>query len=69
LQIRATPPGIFTLTVTGPVGQTNEILATMDFKVWTVIGTMTVGAGGTFAFTDTNATNYPMRFYRTQEVP
>ena len=69
LQIRATPPGMFTLTVTGPIGQTNEILATKDFKVWTVIGAMTVGAGGTFAFTDTNAAKYPMRFYRTEEVP
>ena len=69
LQIHAAPAGMFTLTVTGPIGQTNEILATKDFKVWTVIGTMTVGTGGTFVFTDTNATKYPMRFYRTEEVP
>jgi Fibronectin type III domain len=69
LQIRAAPAGEFILTVTGPAGQTNEILATQNFKVWTVIGTMTVGAGGTFVFIDTNAANYPMRFYCTQEVP
>ena len=69
LQIRAATAGMFTLTVTGPIGETNEILATKNFNVWTVIGTMTVGAGGTFVFTDTNAVNYPMRFYRTQEVP
>ncbi|HXB61047.1 MAG TPA: fibronectin type III domain-containing protein [Candidatus Acidoferrales bacterium] len=69
LQIRAAPAGMFTLTVTGPIGQTNEILATKDFKVWTAIGTMTVGAGGTFVFTDTNTANYPICFYRTQEVP
>jgi hypothetical protein len=69
LQIRAAPAGMFTLAGTGPIGQTNEILATQDFEAWTVIGTMTVGAGGTFVFTDTNAANYPMRFYRAQEVP
>jgi hypothetical protein len=69
LQIRSVPAGMLTLTVTGPIGQTNEILATQDFKAWKVIGTMTVGAGGTFVFTDTNVANYPMRFYRTQEVP
>jgi hypothetical protein len=69
LQIHAAPAGMFIVTVTGPIGQTNEILATQNFKVWTVIGTMTVGTGGTFVFTDTNAANYPMRFYRAQEVP
>jgi Fibronectin type III domain len=69
LQIRAAPAGMFTLTVTGPIGQTNEILATQNFTVWTVIGTVRLEAGGTFDFTDTNAANYPMRFYRTREVP
>jgi len=69
LQIRTAPAGMFTLTVTGPIGQTNEILATQDFRAWTVIGTMMVGASGTFVFTDTNSVNYPMRFYHTQEVP
>jgi hypothetical protein len=69
LQISAASAGQFMLTVTGPVGQTNEILATQNFKVWTVIGTVIVGAGGSMSFTDTNAASYPMRFYRTLELP
>lgn len=69
LQIRAAPAGMLALTMTGPIGQTNEILATQNFEVWTVIGTATEGASGTFVFTDTNAANYLMRFYRTREIP
>jgi len=37
--------------------------------VWTVIGTVTVGAGGSLNFADTNAANFPQRFYRTQAIP
>jgi hypothetical protein len=69
LQIRAAPAGTFVLTVNGPIGQTNEILATQDFIVWTVLGTVTLGAGGTLDFTDTNSANLPQRFYRAQELP
>lgn len=69
LQIRPAPAGMFILTVAVPTGQTNEILATQNFTTWTVIGTVTLEAGGTIDFTDTNAAKYPMRFYRTQEVP
>jgi hypothetical protein len=52
--------------VTGTVGHTYDILATQDFKAWTVIGTVTVGASGTINFTDTNAPSFSRRFYRTQ---
>jgi hypothetical protein len=38
-----------------------------DSTVWTVIGSVTVGAGGLLDFTGTNAANFPQRFYRTQE--
>ena len=69
LQIRAGAIGMFIVTVTGPIGQTNEILATQDLKVWTIIGTATVGAGGSLIFTDTNAANFPQRFYRAQATP
>jgi hypothetical protein len=69
VQIRAAPAGMFTLLVTGPIGQTDEILATQDFAVWTVIGTVTVGAGGSLSFTDTNAANFSQRFYRTRGMP
>jgi hypothetical protein len=55
-----------TLTLTGLSGQTCVIEATPDFQTWTGIGTVTVGATGTATFTDTNATNFSRRFYRTR---
>jgi hypothetical protein len=67
LQIRAAPAGQFVLTVTGPIGHTYEILATQTFTAWTVIGAVTMPAGGSLNFTDTNAASFPKRFYRTRE--
>jgi hypothetical protein len=66
VQLRITPTRQFILTVTGPVGHVYDILATQDFKTWTVIGTVTVGADGSFNFTDTNAASFPRRYYRTR---
>ena len=66
VQVRPASAGQFILTVTGPAGHTYQIMATPDFKVWTVIGTATVGTGGSLDFTDTNAAAFPKRFYRTQ---
>ena len=66
VQFRVTPTRQFVLTVTGPVGHTYNIQATQDFKTWTVIGTATVGAGGSLNFTNTNAASFSRRFYRTQ---
>ena len=68
LQIRAAPAGQVVLTVTGPIGRTYDLLATQDFTAWTVIGAVTVGAGGSLDFTDTNAASFPRRFYRTRET-
>lgn len=68
LQIRRASAGQFLLTVNGPAGHTYQILATTDLVAWTLIGTVTVGTGGSLEFTDTNAASYPVRFYRTQEV-
>ena len=67
LQIRAAPARQIILTLTGPVGHTNEILAAQYLTNWTVIGTVTMGAGGSLEFTDTNAASYQKRFYRTRE--
>jgi len=67
VQIRSAPAGQFILTVSGPTGQTYDVQATQDLKTWTVIGTVTVGAGGSLDFTDTNAANFPQRFYRTAQ--
>jgi hypothetical protein len=61
--------GQFILTVAGPTGHTYDIEATQDFSVWTVIGTATVDASGSMDFTDTNAADFPQRFYRTRETP
>ena len=65
MQLRVTPTRQFILTVTGPVGHMYDIQATQDFTNWTVIGTVTVGAGGSQNFTDTNAASFSRRFYRT----
>jgi hypothetical protein len=66
VQISTMLAGQFALTVTGTVGHTYDILATQDFKTWTVIGTVTVGAVGLLNFTDTNAASFSRRFYRTR---
>jgi hypothetical protein len=66
LKLRAAPARQVILTVTGAIGHTYQILATQDFKTWTVIGTVTVGASGSLDFTDTNAASFPKRFYRTR---
>jgi hypothetical protein len=66
LQLRIAPPRQFILTVTGPLGHTYDILATQDCINWTVIGTITIGAGGSVGFTDTNAASFPMRLYYTR---
>jgi hypothetical protein len=67
VQIRAAPSRQVVLTVTGQTGHTYQVLATQDLKTWTVIGVVTVGAGGSADFTDSNAASFPRRFYRTQE--
>ena len=66
LQLGVNASKQFVLTMTGPVGHTYDIQATQDFKTWTVIGTVTVGANGSFSFTDTNAASFSKRFYRTR---
>ena len=66
LQIRGAPARQFILTVTGPIGHTYDIQASPDLTAWTVIGSVTVPAGGSLDFTDANAASFPKRFYRTQ---
>ncbi len=56
----------FILTVTGLIGHTYDIQATQNFIDWTVIGTVTLGAGGWLNFTDTNGAGFSRRFYRTR---
>ena len=66
-QIGVAPNRQVILAVTGQAGHTFEILATQTFITWTVIGTVTVGAGGSLNFTDANAASLPRRFYRIRE--
>jgi len=69
VQIRSAPAGQFWLTITGPVNQSYAVEATEDFLIWTVIGTVVLGAGGSLDFVDVNAAGLPRRFYRTREIP
>ena len=69
VQIHRGLAGQFILTVSGPPGQTYDVQASPDLSAWTVIDTVTLGAGGSLDFTDTNASNFPQRFYRTQQIP
>jgi len=69
LQIRSAPAGQFILTVSGLTGQTYDVLATQDFTAWSIIGTVTLDAGGSLDFTDTNAASFPQRFYCTRAKP
>jgi hypothetical protein len=68
VQLLVTSARQFILTVTGLIGHIYDIQATQDFKTWTVIGTVTVGAGGLLNFTDTNAAGFSRRFYRTHDI-
>jgi len=67
LQGQSQPSRELILTLAGPPGQTNEVLATQTFLNWEVIGVVTFGTDGFAQFTDYGATNYQTRFYRTQE--
>jgi hypothetical protein len=68
MQMHIGPNGQFVLTVAGPVGHTYEIEASQDLSTWTVIGTVTLDISSSQDFTDTNAVNFPRRFYRSRNV-
>jgi hypothetical protein len=57
------------LTVNGQIGANYDILASQTLSDWAVIGNVTLDAGGSLDFTDTNAASFPKRFYRTQQKP
>ena len=69
VRIQSAPAGQFILSVFGVTGKSYDIQATQDLLAWTVIGTMTIDASGSQDFTDTNAANFPQRFYRTSGTP
>jgi hypothetical protein len=52
------------ITGTGNAGVVYTIQASSDLVNWQSIGTTTAGANGVFNFQDSNAGNFPSRFYR-----
>ena len=68
VQIGVASNGQVTVTVTGQIGRTYDILATETFTAWTVIGTVTLGGSGSVDFTDTNAASFSKRFYRIHDI-
>lgn len=59
------PDGNRRVSFAGIPGLIYSIEASIDLENWTVIGTGTAGFKGVFTFDDLNATNFPVRFYRT----
>lgn len=58
-------PGGWKLQVDGPAGWTYVLQASTDFSDWVPLVTNTAP----FAFIETNATRFPLRFYRTLSLP
>lgn len=56
------------LTLTGKSGHRYEIQGSANLTSWSVLGTVTLGAGTTTNFTDINAPSYPKRYYRTRDT-
>ena len=57
--------GQFFLTPTGPADSNAVISGSSDLQTWNPLTTNQL-VGGTLRFTDTSATNFSQRFYRTQ---
>jgi hypothetical protein len=63
VSIAATPAGP-AITLSGSTNQTYVLQASFDMHNWTSISTNLTDAEGLFTFVDSDATNYPSRFYR-----
>jgi len=61
IQIRG---GNFEIMGQGQIGRSYEIQASGDFLTWTNLGSVTADGYSSFSFADTNAMNFPRRFYR-----
>ena len=57
--------GQFRFTLTGPAGSTAVIYASTNLRTWVPQATNPL-VGGSLVFTDTQATNYPRRYYRAR---
>ena len=56
------------LSVAGLAGQTCNILRSLDFMSWSIIGTLTLDDSGSGQFTDPGSTSRPISFYRVQAI-
>jgi len=63
ISITATPEGP-AITLSGSTNQTYVLEASLDMHNWTAISTNLTDAAGIFTYVDTDAKNYPSRFYR-----
>jgi hypothetical protein len=63
VSIVATPEGP-AITLSGSINQTYVLEASFDLHNWTAISTNKTDSNGLFTFVDSDATNYPSRFYR-----
>jgi hypothetical protein len=52
------------ITLSGSANETYVLQASFDMQSWTSLSTNLTDAGGLFTFVDTDAKNYPNRFYR-----
>jgi hypothetical protein len=68
IQASRVTAGQFIMTLSGQIGHTHEIQATQNLKTWIVIDILTLGAGGSLNFIDTNAPDFPERSYRTRDM-
>ena len=69
VQLTSGASGEVALTLAGLSGQSCEIQASEDLRTWISLGLITLRADGANQFTDTNASHYAQRFYRTTEQP
>ena len=68
LVLTMNPQNLPTLAGDGTAGHNYEVEATVDFRTWTEIRTLTADAAGHFAFTDSDAGSYSARFYRVKDL-
>lgn len=55
------------ITLTGRASHAYEIQTSADLQTWTILSTVTTGAGGSANYTNTNAGSFSKRFYRTRD--
>jgi hypothetical protein len=64
VSIAVQPDGNPAITLSGNADQTYVLQASFDMIHWTSLSTNLTSSDGMFTFVDTDAKNYPSRFYR-----